>query len=298
MAAVKEVMPSALVSLGTLVGHEPLPIFGDDDPRFVWADRAYDETTADFFDIHSGPAGMTLEQVQEQHGYQGQEVKPLIMGEFPASRFAHPGEDLAAQAMVDWQVESCDFGYDGWLTWHWRGEGDEGGIWPAWSPRIAEALSPTLHPDPCEPVEVPITLLSHNKSATASATEPDDVFEDEFIPDRAFDSDVDTWWSAGEGPPQWIEVDLEVPASVARFQIPIGFLTPVGPARIKVWGRGPGTGGVDELLHEFVATIDVGDLLEHTLTTPKDGIRYVRFEVTEMQDWVILHDLAVLGPEP
>lgn len=57
-------------------------------------------------------------------------------------------------------------------------------------------------------------LLSYKKPVTASS------HLDDFTPDRVTDEDVKTFWVAqSNGPEQWLEIDLETPATIRAFQI-------------------------------------------------------------------------------
>lgn len=54
--------------------------------------------------------------------------------------------------MVDWQVESCTYGFDGWLFWSWDNPGQPQ-FWKATDAAgvIERALSPNARLDPCAP---------------------------------------------------------------------------------------------------------------------------------------------------
>ena len=93
-------------------------------------------------------------------------------------------------------------------------------------------------------------------------------------------------------PPQWIEIDLEGASAVGRIRLPIGFLTPAGHVRIEV--RTIDSGGNRELVHVFDQDIVEGDVLEFIPEAPIESIESVRFDVTDMQGWVIIHDIEIL----
>ena len=76
--------------------------------------------TADFIDLHAYPGyELNLRQHVENYGMWDMQVKPIIMGEFGAEISRYPDIFTAAQSLVDWQVESCRYGFDGWIFWTW-----------------------------------------------------------------------------------------------------------------------------------------------------------------------------------
>jgi len=57
-------------------------------------------------------------------------------------------------------------------------------------------------------------LLSYNKAATASSS------LEQFVPQKAFDEDIRTWWSAASGNPgEWLQVDLGKRCRIEALQI-------------------------------------------------------------------------------
>jgi hypothetical protein len=65
--------------------------------------------------------------------------------------------------------------------------------------------------------------LTYNKRATASSVRPvksGDLPNQTFSPDRAFDEDIRTWWSAASSSTgEWISVDMSGPVTVHALQI-------------------------------------------------------------------------------
>jgi hypothetical protein len=142
--------PSALVSVGFFWPQEPHPARVG-DPRWIRTYPAIWDSTADFIDLHIYPdAGLTLAQYVDNFEMAGMEARPIIVGEFGVSTGAVSSASRAARILHDWQVQSCDYGFDGWLTWTWDYNthfystiGHEG--------VINLALSPVSRPDPCQP---------------------------------------------------------------------------------------------------------------------------------------------------
>jgi hypothetical protein len=151
--------PTALVTVGFPSPHTPSP--GDVDQRLaVSAAPAIWDSMADFIDLHTYrlPADPNdplelMKQEMEEFGMIGMLAKPIILGEFGAEHllgsFAKAALHLAA-----FQVESCQFGFDGWLLWTWD-------LTPAEDPNnkyytaldgqgaIDVTLAPVTRPDPC-----------------------------------------------------------------------------------------------------------------------------------------------------
>lgn len=142
--------PTALVSIGFFVPQGPVPArIGD--PRWIETRPAIWESTADFVDLHLYP-GFELDLAEHvvNFGIDGMEKKPIVMGEFGAFRHLFPSPDAAAAVLRSWQIESCSYGFDGWLLWHWDTDEDEA-LWNGLNDdgAIARALAPSERNDPC-----------------------------------------------------------------------------------------------------------------------------------------------------
>ncbi|GAB4489946.1 MAG: hypothetical protein Fur0016_17540 [Anaerolineales bacterium] len=151
-AAILEVDPTALVSVGFF--HPQLPNRSRvGDPRYVVSEPAMRQSQIDFVDLHAYPGfELNLKQHVENFGVNGMEEKHIIMGEFGGeiSRFSSIQD--AANRFVKWQVESCSYGFDGWIFWTWdlteqpdffnalMQEGAINGV-----------LAPVIRPNPCQP---------------------------------------------------------------------------------------------------------------------------------------------------
>ena len=121
------------------------------DKRFILTEAVIARSEADFIDLHPYPdTGMTLAQFAQNYGISREVQKPVTMGEFGASTSWYNSAQAAAQALRDWQIESCRFGFDGWLLWTWDTE-EARGHWNALSEGgvIEKALAPVSRPDPC-----------------------------------------------------------------------------------------------------------------------------------------------------
>lgn len=150
--AILEADPTALVSVGFFHPQGPNPSrIGD--PRIAVTEPAIWQSQADFIDLHAYPGfELSLKQYLENFGLNNMQEKPVIMGEFGGeiSRFVNITE--AALIFRDWQVESCNYGFDGWIFWTWDLDEQpdffnalmQGGA-------INGMLAPVVRPDPCAP---------------------------------------------------------------------------------------------------------------------------------------------------
>ena len=149
---IREVAPTALVSVGFFVPQGPVPARAG-DTRLIETRPAIWDSSADFIDLHGYP-GFELDLAGHvtNFGMEGMRERPIMMGEFGAFRSNYSSPTRGAAALQRWQVESCSYGFDGWLLWHWDTAEDEA-LWNAMSGdgAIASALAPSLRPDPCQP---------------------------------------------------------------------------------------------------------------------------------------------------
>jgi hypothetical protein len=288
-AEVKSLEPDLLVSIGLLLPDDHLDTLSDPaDPRWLISGDFHDRTAVDFVDIHGAMPSVIL--AHKQWNLPADKTMPIVVGEF-AGDFSSP--DIVAGAAAEWQAATCQAGFDGWLTWHW---GTTAGT------PIEAALSPDRNPDPCIRPDVEVQQVSWRKPVRASQSEAK-----RYGPRHLVDNDPESYWSAGDGGPQWAEIDLRERVDIGMVRLPIGIVTPQGRADIRILVRGPGTRGKLREAHRFRQRIEAGDVLQHTFVVPARDVRFVRVLVKDMNDsWVILHDVEVyrasedvrLGQEP
>ena len=143
--------PSALVTVGFFWPQQPNPTrIGD--PRVIQPYPAIANSTADFVDLHAYPGlELTMSQYVENFAMGGHLEKPVMMGEFGAFRSVYPDEDTSAQALKSWQVESCSYGFKGWLLWTWDSD-EQPELWNGLSDTgaINTSLAPVSRPNPCQ----------------------------------------------------------------------------------------------------------------------------------------------------
>jgi hypothetical protein len=289
-AAIRELDPTALVDASFFQPQEPNPT-RIRDPRLSSTWPAIWQSQADFIDLHAYPGGeLTLAQYVENYGMQGMQTKPIIMGEFGAFRAAYSSVSGAAQALQDWEVASCAYGFDGWLLWTWDCD-EDATLWNALSENdaINNALAPKTRPDPCQPGGFAGQNVARGKPASASR------FGALHTPGMAVDGPFSTWWGAEASPPQWIEIDLQASYSVAGVRL-VTSQSPTGATVHRVWGRG--ATGPERLLHEFSGTTQDGQTLEYSPPALWTGIRYVRVETVSSPSWVSWREIEVIAGGP
>ncbi len=140
--------PTALVEVSFYGPFTPVPSLLDDSYISV-PEEVIANSQADFIDVHPYPgAGFDLPEYARYYGITADTPKPVLMGEFGAKSHLFDTAADAAQFLQNWQIESCRYGYDGWLLWTWDSEDF---LWNALSENgeIEQALAPLNHPDPC-----------------------------------------------------------------------------------------------------------------------------------------------------
>jgi len=286
-AAIRDVDPTALVTVGFFQPKGPNPTRADDD-RIIETGEVIASSEADFIDLHPYPGfDLNLRQFVENFGLPAVTSKPILLGEFGAFRAAYPTVADATRVLVEWQIESCSYGFDGWLQWTWDtleqpefwNATDEGGV-------LASALSPATRPDPCTvgPLDLPLELAG-DAQASASSSLPDGR------PALANDGLAATSWNSGDDAPQWIELDLGSVRTISGIRLLVGQY-PAGRTTHRVLARGGG--GAWRLLATLRGTTTDGDWLEVPFDSPVRA-RYVRVETTESPSWVAWREISIFG---
>ena len=141
--AIQQIAPNALVAVGFWGLHTP------GHPPF----SAIAGSTADFIDFHPFPDGVNLlSTFVTAWGMNGFGPKPVVMGEIFADKTDFATIALAAAALKTWQIDSCNYGFQGWLLWTWNETPRDGG-WTAVSGNgeVNQALAPQYRANPCVP---------------------------------------------------------------------------------------------------------------------------------------------------
>jgi hypothetical protein len=112
-------------------------------------------------------------------------------------------------------------------------------------------------------------------------------------PERVVDGDAGTHWSAGGGPPQWVEITLDGPSTLTAIRLtPAQF--PAGETTHRV------TGWIDGdyvELAEIVSTTSDGEAIDLTASSPWQGVERIRVETSASPSWVAWYEIEVFsGP--
>lgn len=131
--------------------------------------------------------------------------------------------------------------------------------------------------------------LAYGKKTQASASLPSSGAN------LAVDGNSATLWNSGGFVPQWIEVDLGAPYTVAGIRLTATMGPLVAKTIHRVLGKGPGTSGQYVLLHTFSGTTADQDLLSFTPEKAWPGIQYVRVETVESPSWIAWYEIEVIA---
>jgi len=113
----------------------------------------------------------------------------------------------------------------------------------------------------------------------------------------AVDGNTETWWSAGDGPPNWIEIDLGAEYSISEFRLTTSQY-PAGQTVHKLWVKGSGTGNEYTLLTTFAGNTQDGDTLTFMLDAPANAIQFVKVETVTSPSWVAWREIEVIAADP
>lgn len=290
--AILDLDPTALVTAGFFAPNEPHD-WRPGDTRRVQTKELLSSSALDFLDFHGYPQeNLTFEQLAENYGMTGEDEIPIILGEFGAFLSDFESPELAAPHIVGWQADACAAGFDGYIYWLWdpsqtRRVGDT-----VWGPldgngEIGRGLAPVFQPDPCaEPV---VRNLARGKPVVASRSLA------ESPPEQAVDGNPDLGWGSGEGPPQWIEVDLGSPETIGRIAMRTDQY-PAGETVHMVSGQASPSGPSVQL-HQFAGPTSGGDWLEVTPEEPWENVRLVRITTTVSPSWVSWMEIEIYSAD-
>jgi Cellulase (glycosyl hydrolase family 5) len=284
--------PTALVTMGFFVQQEPHPVRAG-DTRLVYLDRVVHESQLDFLDFHAYPGyDLSIQEHAENLAMIGVEDKLIIMGEFGAAKQNFQLPERAAAALQMWQVESCQFGFDGWLLWTW-GKNPLAEFWNATDAGglVGIVLSPRRRPNPCQYGNFDFIRYNAATQATITASS----FVDGYPPALVADG-TQKHWNAARAVPQWVEMALPVPVDIESILLTVA-QDPPGRSVHEIWVRQ--AGGKLTLVHTFDSVTADGDVLtfrpERTLT----DVDLVRIVTTRLQDlWPAWREIEILTVTP
>ena len=292
--------PTAPITMGFFNTGDTL-LYPEYDFRYNDVPAMLADAPLDFIDFHAYPGGgYEVDLAADNIGLGNYHEKPVILGEFGAFRQAYGEIETGAQISAAWMEEACEAGFDGFLYWVY-GITNTGAPDDPWSfveaeDLIMKTLAPVNAPDPCEldlQSDGPINL-AYKSSVTASREEEAPAGED-YSKENAVDFSLQTWWSAGEGAVQWIEIDLGQPSTIERINL-VDLYGGPGQHKNQVWGKG--SAADDEFI--LLATLDINNqqdelIIDYILDEPETGIQYIKIETVVSPGWIIWHEIEVYG---
>lgn len=283
-----ELDPTALVTAGFFPPDEPNPY--PLDGRYISTYAILWESQLDFIDFHPYPGGYSLDKLVENLGMAGMRKKPIIMGEFGAFRSLFATDAEAAQALHDWQVDSCNYGFDGWLLWTWDTD-EQPELFNAIGGDgfINQVLAPINRPYPCvaRNFDFFVENLAIGMSVTATRSAPENPAS------NVVDGRLDQWWVAAANAPQWIQIDMGNPTTIGLIRL-VTVQSPQGITKHQLW-----VGSTTEnlyLLHTFQGNTTDGQVLDYEPVNPIENVRYIRVVTMESPSWVGWKEIEILAP--
>jgi hypothetical protein len=281
--------PTTLVTMGFFTPEIAAPGW------YVETVSLLERADLDYFDFHWYPGAASFEEHAQRFGMIGYDEKPIVLGEYGSFRHIYAEIDSAARAAIETAAESCLYGFDGWLYWtYYPSDPSVGdGTWGLVDDDdfMLNLFAPVNQPDICTPVEVPNNNLAYGKPVTASRSLPEEP------PENAVDDSAGTQWGAGDGPVQWIQIDLDGSYRVTEIRLLVAQY-PAGNTVHRVQVRSSGS---DEYLtvHEFNGSTNDNDWLIFTPEMPLEDVAQIRIQTIASPSWVAWKEIQVYGePTP
>lgn len=287
-SSILSVDPTALVTISFFQPQAPNPTrLGD--PRLIRTYPAICCSTADFIDLHPYVLDLTLAQLVQNYESTGLTSKPLIMGEYGTTLANAVSPEAAGSMLQKWQVDSCAYGFRGWLLWTWDLSNTvDNSFWAARSEggSVDQALRPLNRPNACQAGSYPSEDLAFSSVASATNSAAGHP------PSLAVDGSADSWWSAGAPPPQQIELRLARPSAIAGIRLTVSQF-PDGPTIHRVYFRDHR--GLYTQITEFSGTTSDKQVLSWTARAPIVGVEAVRIETVAGPSWVAWREIVVVS---
>jgi hypothetical protein len=278
--------PTALVTMGFFTPQIAAPEW------YVETASLLARSDLDFFDFHYYPGLPPGLQVHAEHfGMIGYEAKPILLGEYGAFRRRYPEIDSAARAMTELLAESCTVGFDGWLYWTYYPSDASAGD-RTWGlvdedDYLLNLFAPVNQPDICTAVEIPNDNLAYDKPVTASSNLPEEP------PQNAVDDNAGTTWGAGEGPVQWIQVDLQGSFRITAIRLLVSQY-PAGNTVHRIQVR-DSVSAAFQTVHEFNGVTNDNDWLIFEPDASIEDVSQIRIQTIASPSWVAWRDIQVHG---
>lgn len=285
---IRELDPTALVTVGVFPPNSPNE-WRPGDNRLVPKASTFAASNIDFLDLHVYPGYLPFPAMMEDFGIEADTELPRVLGEFGGFTFVYGSPEDAAFGVQEWQVASCRHGVIGWMFWHWTGANDHE-VWTGseGSGAIRQVLAPVNRTDACESASFPFFVpdLAHRHPARASRSLPEGSAA------KAVDGWRSTSWQSGDGPPQWIEVDLARPSRVEEIRLAVSQF-PSGETHHRILVAGPDR--AFRIVGELAGETADGDELRLAFEGPLTGVEFVRIETVVSPSWVSWREIRILG---
>jgi len=277
--------PTALVTMGFFAPEIAAPDW------YVETASLLEKSDLDFFDFHAYPGGPSLQEHVEHFGMMGYEAKPILMGEYGAFHHIYSEIDSAARILTTWVADSCQVGFDGWLYWTYYPADPSAGD-QTWGlvdedDYLLNLLAPANQPDPCVAAEIPNDNLAYGKPVTASRS------LSEGPPENAVDDNAGTQWIAGEGPVQWIQIDLQGTHRITEIRLLVAQY-PAGNTTHRVQVRNSSDDAY-QTVHEFQGSTNDNDWLVFKPDKPLENVSQIRIQTILSPSWVAWKEIQVYG---
>ncbi len=285
---IDEYDPNGLVTMGFFVPDYPNALRSGDF-RYVETAGLLPSANLDFFDFHTYPGEVPLDIFEENFGMMGYNQKPIIMGEVGAFLDRYFDSNAALSALQNWQAQSCEFGFDGWLYWGMyrapEGVGDASWGFMDGEMELLEGLAPINYSDACATELLPPENLALGKPVSASATLAGEA------PEMAVDGRLDTQWGSGDLPPQWISIDLGEETQITGIDLHVAQF-PNGLTEHHL--EASNDESTWSTLKVFNGETIGGEVLRYEVSEPV-SFRYIRVRTTASPSWVSWKEISVFG---
>jgi hypothetical protein len=277
--------PTALVTMGFFAPEIAAPDW------YVETASLLERADLDFFDFHAYPGGPSLREHVEHFGMLGYAAKPILLGEYGAFRRLYSEIDSAARVLTKWVAESCQYGFDGWLYWTYY-PADPDAIDHTWGfvdedNYLLDLFAPVNQADPCRALDIPTDNLAYGKPVTASRSLPEEP------PSQAVDDNDGTQWGAGEGPVQWIQIDLQGQYRITKIELLVS-QDPAGDTIHRIQVRASDADAYQTVYEFNESTLD-NEWLFFRPETPLEDVSQIRIQTVSSPSWVAWKEIQVYG---
>jgi hypothetical protein len=131
----------------------------------------------------------------------------------------------------------------------------------------------------------PYKLTVHSTSKTSSNN-------NNGAAEKAVDGIVETYWSSGAFPTQWIRVDLGKAGTVSRVSL-IANQTPNGFTVHKIYASQNVGSNFGTLVYTFSQDTKTGTELVKNFSQRLSNVRYITIETTKSPSWVAWSEIKI-----